>query len=116
MWFAESEDAKITQIVESLSCIEPTAPNLVRFCLGFIILNGLSIEYFEIKPGVSLTMDVYFRLLSTVASSLYKALGQGTLQMEKCTYTIAHRKLGSGSAYTRKFILICLSSLVNRFT
>ena len=29
MWFAESEDAKITQIVESLSCIEPSAPNLV---------------------------------------------------------------------------------------
>jgi len=29
MWFAESEDAKITEIVESLSCIEPTAPNLL---------------------------------------------------------------------------------------
>lgn len=29
MWFAESEDAKITQIVESLSCIEPTSPNLL---------------------------------------------------------------------------------------
>lgn len=29
MWFAESEDAKITQIVESTSCIEPTAPNLL---------------------------------------------------------------------------------------
>lgn len=30
MWFAESEDAKITQIIEFLSCIEPSAPNLVR--------------------------------------------------------------------------------------
>ncbi|KAL9987282.1 hypothetical protein ACROYT_G001563 [Oculina patagonica] len=29
MWFAESEDAKITQIVESLSCIEPSGPNLI---------------------------------------------------------------------------------------
>jgi len=29
MWFAESEDAKITQIVEFLSSIEPSAPNLL---------------------------------------------------------------------------------------
>jgi len=36
MWFAESEDAKITQIVELLSSIEPSAPNLVRwFCFPF---------------------------------------------------------------------------------
>ena len=36
MWFAESDDAKITQIVEFLSCIEPNAPNLVRrLCFPF---------------------------------------------------------------------------------
>lgn len=97
MWFAESEDAKITQIVEFLSCIEPNAPNLVRwFCFPFTF-TLLSPEILERSALCNQ------RFLFLAAPSLHKTLGQGTIQLAEYPCTITHRQLRSCSAYTRKF-------------
>ena len=37
------------------------------------------------------------------ASPLYKTLGQGAIQMAKCSHTTAHRKSRSGTTHTGKF-------------
>lgn len=105
MWFAESEDAKITEIVESLSCIEPTAPNLVRLFCSYTVKRSFSVKFFEIQLVIGLNNGHFTFIYFFAASSLYKALGQGTIQMAKFSYTIAHRKPRFGTAYTRKFIL-----------
>lgn len=59
MWFAESEDAKIAQILEFLSSIEPSAPNLVRWVHLFFNFDEIFPHNFEEWPYVT---DVVFFL------------------------------------------------------
>lgn len=52
MWFSESEDAKITQIVESLSCIEPTSPNLLLRSTKHLIKELCKWQNISLPPYV----------------------------------------------------------------
>ncbi|CAH3131609.1 unnamed protein product [Porites lobata] len=52
MWFAESEDAKITQIVESLSCIEPSAPNLLLRSTKHLVKELFKWQNVPIPPHI----------------------------------------------------------------
>lgn len=52
MWFSESEDAKITQIVESLSCIEPTSPNLLLRSTKHLIKELCKWQKISLPPYV----------------------------------------------------------------
>ncbi|XP_067017214.1 ubiquitin-conjugating enzyme E2 Q1-like [Acropora muricata] len=52
MWFSESEDAKITQIVESLSGIEPTSPNLLLRSTKHLIKELCKWQNISLPPYV----------------------------------------------------------------
>ena len=77
MWFAESEDAKITQIVEALGGIEPCAPKLVRwYCFLCIEVSLHFVEFhFTRKVLLSFVRVIVLQLLRStkhLAKELYK--------------------------------------------
>lgn len=76
MWFAESEDAKIAQILEFLSSIEPSAPNLVRWVHLFFNFDEIFPHNFEEWPYVNwcslFSICQLLRSTKYLAKELYK--------------------------------------------
>lgn len=97
MWFAESEDTTVTQIVESLGCVEPTAPNLVRNAL--LKAQACSLEN-HCFPRKLILLIIRLDCLHSSASPLSKTFAEGTVQMEKYSFAVLCRELRVFSTYS----------------